>query len=343
MAGRPSGRPIWAARFALDAGIQGCGEKGRCAVLLALRGYGTSCIVEVYFSDQFDLQLPAGHRFPGHKYGMLRQALVDEKVIDETHLRRAMPVEVSTVLLAHNADYVSAIEEGTIEPAAMRRIGFPWSPRIPLRARATLGGAVAAAEAALHHGFAGQLAGGTHHAHGGFGSGYCVYNDFAVVARHLIVSGTTRRLAIIDLDVHQGDGNAAILGADENIYILSVHGEKNFPFRKYPSTHDVALPDDTGDGAYLDALDDALAKVWAFSPELVLYQAGVDPLAEDRLGRLSLSFDGLMARDRLVFAGAAAHGIPVSMAIGGGYADPIELSVEAYVNTWRAARGVYRW
>jgi len=299
--------------------------------------------VEVYFSDQFDLQLPEGHRFPGRKYGMLRHALIDEGVIDEPHLRCAAPVDVETVLLAHDADYVRSIEEGTIDPAAMRRIGFPWSPHIPLRARATLGGAISAAKAARRDGFAGQLAGGTHHAHAGFGSGYCVYNDFAVVARYLLTKGGLSRLAIIDLDVHQGDGNAAILGEDAGVYILSIHGEKNFPFRKFPSTHDVPLPDETDDAAYLDALEDALPKVWDFEPQLILYQAGVDPLAADRLGRMRLSFAGLMARDHLVFASAAARAIPVSMAIGGGYANPIELSVRAYVNTWRAAREVYHW
>ena len=299
--------------------------------------------MEIYYSDQFDLNLPDGHRFPGQKYGMLRRALMEEGIVAVERLCRAEPLSPEAVTIAHDRDYVDAIESGSIDPAAMRRIGFPWTPQIPLRARATLGGALSAAKAALRDGFSGQLAGGTHHAHAGFGSGYCVFNDFAVVARTLLNDGAVRRIAIIDLDVHQGDGNASILGADDAIYILSVHGDKNFPFRKFPSTVDIALADDTGDRDYLAVLAEALSGVWAFAPDLVLYQAGVDPLKHDKLGRLALSFDGLMMRDRMVFAAAMARKIPVSMAIGGGYADPIELSVRAYVNTWRVAREVFGW
>jgi acetoin utilization deacetylase AcuC-like enzyme len=204
-----------------------------------------------------------------------------------------------------------------------------------------MGGAVAAARAAMRDGLSGQLAGGTHHAHYDFGSGYCVFNDFAVAALALLADKTVERVAIIDLDVHQGDGNAAILSPRPDVFVLSIHGEKNFPFRKQASDTDVDLPDGTEDGAYLRALADALPAVWDFRPDIVLYQAGVDPLGEDRLGRMALTYDGLIKRDALVLTEARTRGVPVSMAIGGGYADPIEVSVEAYANTYRVAKDIY--
>ena len=295
----------------------------------------------VYYSDTFDLKLPPGHRFPGSKYGKLRRALIAEGVVSPNALQESPPADRDDLVRAHAPDYVDAIESGDIDARAMRRIGFPWSPQIPRRARATMGGAIAAAEAALDDGLSGQLAGGTHHAHYDFGSGYCVFNDFAVAALSLLSAGRVDRIAIVDLDVHQGDGNAAILAPRDDVFVFSMHGEKNFPFRKVASDLDVALPDDTSDSQYLAALDDHLPAVFAFRPDLILYQCGVDPLAEDKLGRMRLTHEGLMARDRMVLAAAKAHGAPVSMAIGGGYADPIEASVAAYVNTYRAAAAVH--
>ena len=297
--------------------------------------------MKFFYSDVFNLNLPDGHRFPGGKYAMLRRALVKEGVVREEQLHPSPSVEEADLLRAHDPDYVASVDEGTIEPAAMRRIGFPWSAHIPRRARATMGGAVAAARAALEDGLSGQLAGGTHHAHYDFGSGYCVFNDFAVAALAVLHKGIAKRIAVIDLDVHQGDGNAAILGPRADVFVLSVHGEKNFPFRKVASDLDVALPDGVEDDGYLRALADALPAVWGFRPDLVLYQAGVDPLAEDKLGRMALTHDGLTRRDEMVLAECKARGVPVSMAIGGGYADPIEASVAAYANTYRAAKGLW--
>lgn len=243
---------------------------------------------------------------------------------------------------AHEATYVDAVFDGTLAPDIIRRIGLPWSQTLVARSRATVGGSLAAARAALEDGISGQLAGGTHHAHRAFGSGYCVFNDLAVAALTLLDEGRVDRIAIVDLDVHQGDGNSAILGADPRVFILSVQGAKNFPFRRVPSTLDVDLPDGTEDRAYLHALSDALDAVVDVRPDLVLYLAGVDPLREDTLGRLSLTFDGLIDRDRFVFETFARRGVPVSIAIGGGYAQPISLSVEAYANTFRTAREVFR-
>ncbi|HBS35286.1 MAG TPA: histone deacetylase [Parvularcula sp.] len=334
--------------------------------------------MRVFFSDHFDLRLPAGHRFPGTKYGLLRRKLLEEDILPEAALSPSPEALPAAIAAAHDPVYVQAIRTGAISATTMRRIGFPWSEHLWRRSAATMGGAIAAARAALDDGVSGQLAGGTHHAHHDFGAGYCVFNDFAIVAMTLLPSpacgrgvgregaycegstlidapapgasrhplpqageGKVRRIAIVDLDVHQGDGNAAILGGREDVFIFSMHGAKNFPFRKEKSTLDVELPDGVEDDEYLRALAEHLPAVWAFRPDLVLYQAGVDPLKEDRLGRMALTHRGLKERDRMVLAGACARGIPVSIAIGGGYALPIAASIEAYANTWRVARNAF--
>jgi acetoin utilization deacetylase AcuC-like enzyme len=217
----------------------------------------------------------------------------------------------------------------------MRRIGFPWSPALVRRSLASVGGTLAATTDALAGGFGGNLAGGTHHAFYGEGSGFCVFNDLAVAIR-----ACRRRAAVIDLDVHQGDGTASIFENDASVLTVSMHGEHNFPFRKQRSRIDVALPDGTGDGEYLDRLAAVLRQVAEFGPEIVYYQSGVDGLAGDRLGRLSLSTEGMAARDRAVFELVRREGLPVVVTLGGGYAEPIERTVEAHTGTFRAAAAV---
>lgn len=297
--------------------------------------------MKVFYSDTFDLPLPEGHRFPGQKYGMLRRRLLVERILTPHHLSESPLVDPDDIARAHASTYIAAIESGDIDPMIMRRIGLPWSAHLVTRTKATMGGAVEAVAHALEDGISGQLAGGTHHAHHDFGAGYCVFNDFAVAALAALSKGWAKRIAVVDLDVHQGDGNAAMLSPRNDIFVLSIHGQKNFPFRKVDSDLDVALPDGTDDAGYMDALRPALAQVFAFRPDLILYQTGVDPLEQDRLGRLSLTFDGLMARDRHVLSEAKRHGIPVSMGIGGGYAVPIEDTVTAYANTYRVVREVF--
>ncbi|MCG8440838.1 MAG: histone deacetylase [Caulobacterales bacterium] len=294
-----------------------------------------------YSSDQHAIPLPPGHRFPSGKYAKLRGQLLGESILSAGQLRPSPQARRDDLHRAHSPDYVARVAEGRLDAKEMSRIGLPWSEQLYLRAAATVGGALAAARAALETGLSGQLAGGTHHAHRDGGAGYCVFNDFAVVALAAVDAWGLKRVAIIDLDVHQGDGNASILGARPEAFVFSMHGEKNFPFRKPPSDLDVALPDGTGDETYLARLAEHLPQVFAFAPELVLYQAGVDPLAADRLGRLSLSHEGLAARDEMVLAACRARGVPVSLALGGGYSDPIEASVEAYVNTYRVAKRLY--
>lgn len=281
--------------------------------------------------------VPQGHRFPAGKYRMLRETIDREAILPAGSLRGSPLAERSQLLLAHDPGYVDAVMQGTLGADALRRIGLPWSAALADRARATVGGAIAAARAALEDGLSGQLAGGTHHAHRSFGSGFCVFNDLAVAALTVLAEGLTPRISILDLDVHQGDGNAAILGSAPEVQVVSVHGARNFPFRRVPSDLDIELADGTGDRTYLHAVADALAAVDTFRPDLLLYLSGVDPLAEDRLGRLSLSHDGLGERDRMVFQFCRLRGLPVSIAIGGGYANPIERSVAAYAQTFRLA------
>lgn len=294
-----------------------------------------------YFPDIEDMPVPAGHRFPAGKYRALRALIEADAILPAPALTPSPAATRADLVRAHDAAYIDAVLGGTLDGPALRRIGLPWSPTLVRRSLATVGGAIAAARSALDTGVSGQLAGGTHHAHANFGSGFCVFNDLAVAALTLLDEGLVERIAILDLDVHQGDGNAAILGADPRVMVVSLHGAKNFPYRRVPSDIDVDLPDGTDDRAYLAALADVLPRIEAFRPELLLYLSGADALAADKLGRLSLTHEGLMERDRLVLELCRRRGWPVSIAIGGGYADPIAHSVRGYANTFRAAREVF--
>ncbi|MFM1813597.1 MAG: hypothetical protein RLZ98_292 [Pseudomonadota bacterium] len=294
-----------------------------------------------YYPATPEIDLPAGHRFPREKYRMLRERLAHEGIVSPGDLLPSPYASRDELLAAHAQRYVDAVFDGTLPADGVRRIGLPWSPSLVNRSRAVVGGALAAARMALETGISGQLAGGTHHAHHDFGAGFCVFNDLAVAARVLLGEGRVARVAILDVDVHQGDGNAAILSADPDVFVVSLHGEKNYPFRKVDSNLDLPLPDGADDEAFGVALEEALEHVAAFRPGLLLYLSGVDALASDRLGRLAMTHAGLLARDLRVFEFARMRALPVSIAIGGGYADPIAESVEAYVNTFRAAREVF--
>ncbi len=296
--------------------------------------------MRIFYPDTPDLPLPPGHRFPAGKYRLLRETLQRERLFGDGVLVASPLAGEADVLRAHDADYVDAVLTGTLEIGLARRIGLPWSAVLVERTLAAVGGSLAASRYALAHGWSGQLAGGTHHAHRGFGSGYCVFNDLAVTALTLIEEGAARRVAILDCDVHQGDGTAAILGARADVLTVSIHGEKNFPFRKVASTIDVGLADGTEDAGYLAALADVLPEIATFKPDILLYLSGADALKSDTLGRLALTHEGLAARDRLVLETCRRQGVPVSIAIGGGYAAPIEDSVVAYANTYRVAMEV---
>ncbi|MCA2977540.1 MAG: histone deacetylase [Myxococcaceae bacterium] len=295
--------------------------------------------MRAWYSDPYEVPLPEGHRFPMGKYRLVREALLARGVLPAEALELARPLDRRTLALVHEADYLRACFEGTLDEAAQRRIGFPWSEGLLTRSLASAGGTLAAARYALAHGASGNLAGGTHHAHAGFGAGYCVFNDLAVTAAALLSEGRVERVLVVDLDVHQGDGTAAIFRGEPRVFTFSMHGEKNFPFRKQASTRDVELPDGCDDGRYLELLDAHLSEVFeASAPSLVLYQAGVDALKEDTLGRLHLTHEGLRARDRRVFDLCWSRAVPVAVTLGGGYARPIEASVDASVGTWEELR-----
>lgn len=287
--------------------------------------------MKAFYTDHFVLPLPEGHRFPMAKYRMVREQVGR---LPGLSLLEAPAATDTQLLLAHDPVYLQRVITGTLAPQAQREIGFPWSAGMVERSRRSVGATIAAARTALAEGIAVNLAGGTHHAYRDKGSGFCVFNDAAVAARVLQRNHGIKRVAIIDLDVHQGNGTASILKRDASIFTLSLHGEKNFPFRKEPSDLDVGLPDGCRDDVYLEALDRALDQLTVrFKPELLIYLAGADPHEADRLGRLNLTFDGLKARDQRVFAFAKSLGVGVAVTMAGGYGTDINNTVAVHVQT----------
>lgn len=311
--------------------------------------------MRVYYADHYEVPLPTGHRFPMEKYALLRAALIERGILriggrsggaggpaDGDALCPAEPAPLAAVALAHSRPYLDGVLHGTLSDKLVRGLGFPWSPELVTRSLASVGGTIAAARAALSSGIAGNLAGGTHHAFADRGEGFCVFNDLAITTLLLLREEKVRRVLIMDLDVHQGNGTAAILRGQPGAFTCSLHGERNYPFRKEQSDLDIGLPDGCNDDQYLAALQPALHEALARSaPELILYQAGVDPLKGDRLGRLALSHAGLRQRDRMVLAAARARGVPIALTLGGGYASPITATVEAYVGTYAVAKELY--
>jgi acetoin utilization deacetylase AcuC-like enzyme len=304
--------------------------------------------MRAFYSDQFVLPLPQGHRFPMAKYRLLRDRLSAE--MPEVVLEVAPPASDGELALVHAPTYIQAVAQGTLSEAQQKEIGFPWTPAMVERSRRSAGATVMAARTALFdaQGVAANLAGGTHHAYADKGSGFCVFNDAAVATRLMQAEwGRTHKqplkVAIIDLDVHQGNGTARIFERDDQVFTLSMHGARNFPFEKEISDLDVELPDGCDDSRYLEALEQALAELEArFEPGLVIYLAGADPHEGDRLGRLSLSFDGLEARDRRVFDWAWSKRIPLAFSMAGGYGREMADTVQAQVNTYRVAYAYWR-
>jgi acetoin utilization deacetylase AcuC-like enzyme len=294
--------------------------------------------MRAFYSDHFVLPLPDGHRFPMTKYARLRQRVIDEGVVAPSDLHEAPAAPWEALTLAHTPDYVAAVAAGTLPSEMIRRIGFPWSPAMVERSRRSAGATIAAARAALEDGAAVNLAGGTHHAFADRGEGYCVFNDVAVAARVLQNEGRCARIAVIDCDVHQGNGTAAIFRTDPTVFTFSIHGARNYPFRKETSDLDVELPDGADDDVYLTALAAHLPAVFDRQPhDLVFYLAGADPYEGDRLGRLRVSMPGLEARDALVFDACRSAGTPVAVAMSGGYAPDVDDIVAIHVQTVRAA------
>ncbi len=290
-----------------------------------------------FYSDTFVLPLPEGHRFPMAKYNGLRERILRDQIVSPGDLEEAPRAVWDDLRLVHTDDYISAIEQGTLPREAQRRIGFPWSREMVERARRSVGATIAAARAALEDGAAANLAGGTHHAFADRGEGYCVFNDVAVAARVLQRDAEIVRVAVIDCDVHQGDGTAAIFRDDPTVFTLSLHGAKNYPFKKQTSDLDLELDDGTGDEPYLVRLAQGLDVVFDYSPDMVFYLAGADPYEGDRLGRLKLTINGLQQRDALVFTRCRDANVPTVVTMSGGYAHDIDAIVTIHANTIRAA------
>lgn len=301
--------------------------------------------LKAFYSDRFVLPLPEHHRFPMQKYARLRHRV--ERELPEVMLAEPLAATDGQLALAHDARYIERVASGQLDPMEIRAIGFPWSDAMVERSRRATGATIAAARVALREGVAANLAGGTHHASRARGAGYCVFNDAAVAARVIQAdAAATRarvRVAVIDLDVHQGDGTAQILGGDDSVFTLSMHGEKNFPFRKQAGHLDIGLPDGTGDDAYLAQLDRALAELEGrFAPQLIIFLAGADAHENDRLGKLALTVDGMRARDERVFDFAERLGVPIVVTMAGGYGRDIDLTVALHFQTIRLACRAWR-
>jgi acetoin utilization deacetylase AcuC-like enzyme len=305
--------------------------------------------VKAFYSDTFVLPLPEQHRFPMAKYRLLRERLLSERILDAADLHIPEAAGWDDIRLVHDAGYVEAIAGGMLTADAQRRIGFPWSEMMVERARRSVGATLAAArhvarerigspERVALHPIAANLAGGTHHAFRDRGEGYCVFNDVAVAAAVLLRDGVIARAAVVDCDVHQGNGTAAIFRNEAAVFTFSLHGAGNFPFRKETSDLDVTFDDGAGDAEYLAALEAHLPAVLdGHRPDIVFYLAGADPYEGDRLGRLKLTIEGLRARDALVFSACRLRGLPVVVVMSGGYAPDVDAIVTIHTNTIREA------
>ena len=290
--------------------------------------------MNAYYTDQFVLSLPPGHRFPMQKYGRLRSRVASE--LRMVALRVPAAATDEELAHAHDASYIGRVANGELDSREQRAIGLPWSPQLVERSRRSAGATIAACRTALRDGVATNLAGGTHHASRARGAGFCVFNDAAVAARVLQSDhgDVVFRVAVVDLDVHQGDGTAEIFTDDSSVFTLSLHGQANFPVRKQPGDLDVGLPDRTGDAVYLSHLDMALAELERrFAPSLIIYLAGADTHEHDRLGRLALTIDGMRARDERVFAFAERLGVPIAVVMAGGYGRDIDVTVALHLQT----------
>jgi acetoin utilization deacetylase AcuC-like enzyme len=298
--------------------------------------------MKIYYHDQFVLPLPDGHRFPMPKYVLLRQRVVEAGLVSAENMLVGPAASREALRRAHTAEYVHRVEAGELTEKEIRRIGFPWSPQLFERSRRSVGSTIAACRTALSEGLGINLAGGTHHAGPDFGQGFCVFNDSAVAAKAMQAEGLVKRILILDCDVHQGNGTALIFAGDSTVFTYSIHGAKNFPFHKESSDLDVPLADDADDAIFLDALEASVPQaIERAEAELVIYLAGADPYAGDRLGRLAVTKRGLYQRDKFVFEQCQQAGLPVAIAMAGGYGKNIKDTVDIHFQTVKTA--VEKW
>ena len=294
--------------------------------------------MKVYTCDAFPIPLPDWHRFPMSKYTRLRERVAASGVVREDDILTPRAATDEELTRVHDPGYVRRVVEGTLSAAEVREIGFPWSPFLVERSRRSSGATVEACHQALVDGVAVNLAGGTHHAYRDHGAGYCVFNDAATAARALQDAGLALRVLIVDCDVHQGDGTAAIFADDPTVFTFSIHGARNYPMRKQTSDLDVELPDGCEDDLYLSSLERGLTQaIGQAAADLAIYLAGADPFVGDRLGRLGVSMAGLAERDRLVFTQLRQAGLPVAVAMAGGYGKDVDDTVAIHFQTVRTA------
>ena len=297
--------------------------------------------MRVCYTPRYYADIGEGHVFPIRKFELVRDRLVAEGTLSPAEIYEPREAAVEDVLLVHTEDYVTRLRAGALTPREVRRLGLPWSKALVRRSFLATAGTIEGARAALAEGLGANLAGGTHHAFPDHGEGFCVLNDVAVAVRVLRRDRAARRVAVVDLDVHQGNGTAHIFDGDEEVFTFSMHGAKNYPLFKLRSSLDVELSDGTADEEYLATLARHLPRVFEHAPDLVFYLGGADPYAGDRLGRLALSIAGLRARDELVLGECRARGVPVVTVMSGGYAADVNDTVEIHCNTIRAAKAVF--
>lgn len=299
-------------------------------------------MLKIAFSPIYKYDLPAGHRFPMEKYELLPQQLLHEGTITEENFFNPEPLEDEQILLTHTPEYLYKLNNDLLDPKEQRAIGFPVRPELIARGKHIANGTLQCAHFAMQHGIAMNIAGGTHHAYADRGEGFCIFNDFAITANVLLLEKKVKQILIVDLDVHQGNGNAKIFENDPRVFTFSMHGAKNYPLRKEKSDLDIGVDDGIVDADYLALLNAHLPRlIQDIKPDLILYLAGVDIISTDKLGRLGVTREGCKERDRFVFEQAIAHSIPIAVSMGGGYSVQIKDIIEAHANTFRVAQQLY--
>ena len=299
-------------------------------------------MLKIAYSDIFRYSVPEKHRFPMQKYTMIPERLLTEGTITSENLFAPKRLTEDEILTTHTADYWQQLKTQTLPRKEARAIGFEMIPELVERGRYIAHATYECALYAQQYGVAMNVAGGTHHAFANHGEGFCVFNDVCIASNLLLNRGQAQRILIVDLDVHQGNGNASIMADEPRVFVFSMHGAKNYPFRKQVSDLDIELDNDTGDAEYLQILEDTLPRlINEFAPDMIFYQSAVDVLATDKLGKLSLTIEGCKARDEFVLQQAKAANIPVAIIMGGGYSEDIEDVVEAHCNTFRLAQHLF--
>jgi acetoin utilization deacetylase AcuC-like enzyme len=297
--------------------------------------------MRVFYTPRYYADIGDGHVFPIRKFELVRDRLLAEGTLDPSELVEPLPVALEDVLLVHTEDYISRLCNGTLTHKETRRLGLPWSESLVRRSFYATGGTLAATRVALAEGYSSNLAGGTHHSFADRGEGFCVLNDVAIAIRATRAKGMLRRVAIVDCDVHQGNGTATIFSGDEETFTFSIHGANNYPLFKANSTLDVELPDGTSDKDYLETLATHLPLVFEYEPEIVFYLAGADPYVGDKLGRLAVSIDGLRERDAYVLRECYGREVPIVTVMSGGYGKDINDTIEIHCNTIRMVKEIF--